>query len=121
MLIIALVLAVIGLAALVFAVVTSSARVAWLCLGASALGVLLLIVDALRDRRGRVGAADAAEAAPHADETQADETQAEEAQADDPETAAEAEPGPADENTDDDAADAQTVGTDAAGQDRDTD
>ena len=51
MLIIALVLALIGLAALVFAVVTSNAVVAWVCIGASALGVLLLIVDALRERR----------------------------------------------------------------------
>lgn len=51
MLVIALVLAVIGLAALVFAVVTSNALVAWVCIGASLLGVLLLIVDALRERR----------------------------------------------------------------------
>ncbi|MGV0626663.1 hypothetical protein, partial [Mycolicibacter minnesotensis] len=51
MLIIALVLAAIGLAALVFAVVTSNALVAWVCIGASALGVLLLIADALRERR----------------------------------------------------------------------
>jgi len=60
MLIIALVLATIGLAALVFAVVTSNALVAWVCIGASLLGVLLLIVDALRERR-RLGAATAAE------------------------------------------------------------
>lgn len=52
MLIIALVLAAIGLAALVFAVVTSNALVAWVCIVASLLGVLLLIVDALRERRG---------------------------------------------------------------------
>lgn len=51
MLIIALVLALIGLAALVFAVVTSNALVAWVCIGASALGVLLLIVDAIQERR----------------------------------------------------------------------
>lgn len=51
MLIIALALAVIGLAALVFAVVTSNALVAWVCIGASLLGVLLLIADALRERR----------------------------------------------------------------------
>lgn len=51
MLIIALVLAAIGLAALVFAVVTSNALVAWVCIVASLLGVLLLIVDALRERR----------------------------------------------------------------------
>lgn len=61
MLIIALVLAAIGLAALVFAVVTSNALVAWVCIGASLLGVLLLIVDALRERRAHVSA-DAAEA-----------------------------------------------------------
>ncbi|MGI9125615.1 MAG: hypothetical protein ACR2JM_12830 [Mycobacterium sp.] len=58
MLIVALVLAVIGLAALVTAVVTSNELVAWVCIGASGLGVLLLIIDAIRDRaRRRVGAA----------------------------------------------------------------
>ena len=51
MLIIALVLAVIGLAALVSAVVTSNELVAWVCIGASVLGVVLLIVDALRERQ----------------------------------------------------------------------
>src|SRR5574337_57335 len=51
MLVTALVLAIVGLAALVFAVVTSNALVAWVCIGASGLGVLLLIVDALRERR----------------------------------------------------------------------
>jgi hypothetical protein len=57
MLIIALGLAVIGLAALVFAVVASSEWVAWVCIGASVLGVVLLIVDALRERqRSEVGA-----------------------------------------------------------------
>lgn len=45
MLIIALVLALIGLLALVFAVVTSNQLVAWVCIGASVLGVALLIVD----------------------------------------------------------------------------
>ncbi|MBJ7385459.1 MAG: hypothetical protein JHC55_13340 [Mycolicibacterium sp.] len=50
MLIVALVLAVIGLAALVTAVVTSNELIAWVCIGASVIGVLLLIVDALRDR-----------------------------------------------------------------------
>ena len=62
MLIVALVLAVIGLAALVTAVVTSNELVAWVCIGASGLGVLLLIVDAIRERAQRrvpVGAADA--------------------------------------------------------------
>jgi len=53
MLIIALVLAVIGLAALVTAVVTSNELVAWVCIGASALGVLLLIADAIRERQHR--------------------------------------------------------------------
>ncbi|MBS4730390.1 hypothetical protein MSM1_19365 [Mycobacterium sp. SM1] len=53
MLIIALVLALIGLAALVFAVVTSNELVAWVCIVASALGVVLLIIDALQERRGR--------------------------------------------------------------------
>lgn len=50
MLIVALVLAVIGLAALVTAVVTSNALIAWVCIGASVIGVVLLIVDALRER-----------------------------------------------------------------------
>jgi hypothetical protein len=57
MLIIALVLALIGLVALVFAVVTSNELVAWVCIGASVLGVVLLIVDALRERQGRGTAA----------------------------------------------------------------
>ena len=50
MLIVALVLAVIGLAALVAAVVTSNELIAWVCVGASLIGVLLLIVDAVRER-----------------------------------------------------------------------
>ncbi len=53
MLIIALVLAVIGLAALVFAVVTSNEFIAYICIAASVLGVVLLIVDALRERQRR--------------------------------------------------------------------
>jgi hypothetical protein len=52
-LIISLVLAVIGLAALVFAVITSNELVAWVCIGASVLGVLLLIIDALQERQRR--------------------------------------------------------------------
>jgi hypothetical protein len=57
MLIIALVLALIGLVALVFAVVTSNELVAWVCIGASVLGVVLLIIDAVRERQRRdVGA-----------------------------------------------------------------
>src|SRR6185295_9027768 len=56
MLIVALVLAVIGLAALVTAVVTSNELIAWVCIGASVIGVVLLIVDALRERsRGDSG------------------------------------------------------------------
>lgn len=53
MLIVALVLAVIGLAALVTAVVTSNELIAWVCIGASVIGVVLLIVDAVRDRSRR--------------------------------------------------------------------
>src|SRR5215472_17157893 len=53
MLIIALVLALIGLVALVFAVVTSNELIAWVCIGASVLGVVLLIVDAVQERQRR--------------------------------------------------------------------
>jgi hypothetical protein len=63
MLIVALVLAVIGLAALVTAVVTSNELIAWVCIAASVIGVVLLIVDALRERNR--GSADN-EAAPQA-------------------------------------------------------
>ena len=62
MLIIALVLAVIGLVALVAAVVTSNELIAWVCIGASVIGVLLLIADALRSRREGDPDADAADA-----------------------------------------------------------
>jgi hypothetical protein len=56
MLIVALVLAVIGLAALVTAVVTSNELIAWVCIVASVIGVVLLIIDALRERsRGDAG------------------------------------------------------------------
>jgi outer membrane biosynthesis protein TonB len=63
MLIVALVMAVIGLAALVTAVVTSNEVIAWVCIGASVIGVVLLIIDALRERQTRdatpaVGSAD---------------------------------------------------------------
>ncbi len=51
MLIVALVLAVIGLVALVTAVVTSNELIAWICIGASSLGVILLIIDAIRERQ----------------------------------------------------------------------
>ena len=63
MLIVALVLAVIGLAALVTAVVTSNELIAWVCIGASVIGVLLLIVDAVRERsRGASTPSDDADA-----------------------------------------------------------
>lgn len=65
MLIIALVLAVIGLAALVTAVVTSNSLIAWVCIAASVIGVVLLIVDAVRERSRR----DGPEPAGYADET----------------------------------------------------
>ncbi len=75
MLIIALVLAVIGLAALVTAVVTSNELIAWVCIGASVIGVLLLIVDALRERsRGGNAGSDAATAADEANATETTET-----------------------------------------------
>ena len=51
MLIVALVLAVIGLVALVTAVVTSNELIAWICIAASSLGVILLIIDAIRERQ----------------------------------------------------------------------
>ncbi len=57
MLIIALVLAVVGLTALVTAVVTGNAVIAWLCIAASVVGVVLLIVDAVRERSRKPAAA----------------------------------------------------------------
>jgi hypothetical protein len=69
MLIVALVLAVIGLAALVTAVVTSNEMIAWVCIGASVIGVVLLIVDALRERsRSSDEAGDPDGADPHRDD-----------------------------------------------------
>ncbi len=59
MLIIALILALIGLVALVFAVVTSNELVAWVCIGASVLGVILLIIDAVQERQRRETGAEA--------------------------------------------------------------
>lgn len=53
MLIVALVLAVIGLSALVAAVLTGNELLAWVCIAASAVGVLLLVVDAVRERQSR--------------------------------------------------------------------
>ncbi|OBB88189.1 hypothetical protein A5760_24910 [Mycobacterium colombiense] len=70
MLIIALVLALIGLVALVFAVVTSNELVAWVCIAASVVGVVLLILDALRERQRRDLGGDEAQGV---DEAQADE------------------------------------------------
>ena len=88
MLVIALVLALIGLAALVFAVVTSNVLVAWVCIGASVLGVLLLIVDALRERRLRDTAGQApetAETAEAAEPAEAADAEATETGVSDPE------------------------------------
>jgi hypothetical protein len=64
MLIAALALAVIGLVALVTAVVTGNEVVAWACIAASSLGVILLVIDAIRERQrsgSALGAAGAAE------------------------------------------------------------
>ncbi|WP_197374689.1 phage holin family protein [Mycolicibacterium baixiangningiae] len=61
MLIIALVLAVVGLAALVAAVVTGNALIAWVCIAASVIGVVLLIVDAVRERSRTAGGTPAAD------------------------------------------------------------
>ena len=77
MLIVALVLAVIGLAALVTAVVTSNELLAWVCIGASGLGVLLLIVDAIRERAQRRVPVGAAAATVIAAETEVMESAAE--------------------------------------------
>ncbi|BBY67586.1 hypothetical protein [Mycolicibacterium helvum] len=75
MLIVALVLAVIGLAALVTAVVTSNELVAWVCIAASVIGVILLIVDAIRERQNRRGAeAESAPAAVAAETTESSAT-----------------------------------------------
>ena len=74
MLIVALVLAVIGLAALVTAVVTSNELIAWVCIGASVIGVLLLIVDAVRERSRNDTADDAADDAATAHTADVDES-----------------------------------------------
>lgn len=78
MLIIALVLAVVGLGALVTAVVTSNELIAWVCIGASVIGVILLIVDALRERsRNTAGEGDTAAVGTEAESNQADDAPAE--------------------------------------------
>jgi hypothetical protein len=74
MLIIALVLAVIGLAALVCAVVTSNELIAWVCIAASVLGVVLLIIDALQERQRReAGATTKEQPAPDDSESRREE------------------------------------------------
>src|SRR5687767_6422173 len=91
MLIVALVLAVIGLAALVTAVVTSNELIAWVCIVASVLGVLLLIVDALRERSRRADGettAEADEPQSEFDEEYPDEVPADRIEADDADTTA---------------------------------
>lgn len=72
MLIVALVLAVIGLAALVTAVVTSNELIAWVCIAASVIGVVLLIIDALRERSRRDEGDVEYASAPPAEETGAE-------------------------------------------------
>lgn len=59
MLIVALVLAAVGLASLVAAVVTSNEVLAFVCIAAAAIGVVLMIVDAIRDRHAGALGADA--------------------------------------------------------------
>ena len=53
MLLVSLILAVVGLVALVAAVITNNEMIAWVCIGASSLGVILLIIDAIRERTVR--------------------------------------------------------------------
>jgi hypothetical protein len=73
MLIVALVMAVIGLAALVTAVITNNEVIAWVCIGASAFGVVLLIVDAVRERQRGDGTSKAAAGADEPTEDEYDE------------------------------------------------
>jgi hypothetical protein len=105
MLIIALVLALIGLVALVFAVVTSNELVAWVCIGASVLGVVLLIIDALRERQLRGAGGEDADADSSAEggantEDQGAVEYPEEVPEEAPGEAAEGSPVPADGGTD---------------------
>ncbi|ORW28711.1 hypothetical protein AWB91_26165 [Mycobacterium paraense] len=118
MLIIALVLALIGLVALVFAVVTSNELVAWVCIGASVIGVVLLIVDALRERQRRDAVGEVHDVDEAAD--------AEEAPVDYPEEAADEEEHPAAEGGVDEASqgletsDESAVPAEGRGEDRAT-
>ncbi|MFD6199678.1 hypothetical protein ACFWE3_23540 [Mycobacteriaceae bacterium NPDC060252] len=74
MLIVALVLAAVGLASLVAAVVTSNEVLAFVCIAAAAIGVVLMIVDAIRDRHaGALGADEESDADAEGDD---DETEA---------------------------------------------
>jgi len=88
-LIISLVLAVIGLAALVFAVITSNELVAWVCIGASVLGVVLLIIDALQERKRREAGPAARDTGPAHDSHDSDDLHNEEDAADYPADAVE--------------------------------
>lgn len=107
MLIIALVLALIGLVALVFAVVTSNELVAWVCIAASVLGVVLLIVDALRERQRHDVADEGHDDQPAGDDAQGYVDYPEEPADEDAETAAAA---PGDPTT-------KTVSAETAGDD----
>ncbi len=104
MLIISLVLAVIGLAALVFAVITSNELVAWVCIGASVLGVVLLIIDALQERQRREAGTTAHESSTpddHHDEEAAADYPADDAEEPDG-TSAHPDSEPADDSVSDD-------------------
>ncbi|MGH3955544.1 hypothetical protein [Mycobacteroides salmoniphilum] len=74
MLIVALVLAAVGLASLVAAVVTSNEVLAFVCIAAAAIGVVLMIVDAIRDRHaGALGADEESDADAEGAESEAQE------------------------------------------------
>jgi hypothetical protein len=53
MVLVALALAVIAAGALVFAVVSTNAAIAWLCVAASLVGLVLMVLDALQARERR--------------------------------------------------------------------
>jgi membrane protein implicated in regulation of membrane protease activity len=96
MLIVALVMAVIGLAALVTAVVTSNEVIAWVCIAASVIGVVLLIIDAIRERQRRDATASGYVAEPQ----QGEAPRQEEFDAEYPEDAAEQPKSPSAEDPD---------------------